>query len=102
MKFKKKGYASLSDSLLMLFFGYCEINVQDRTEDALNILIKYKIRFSRLESADGSIGFRIFLAEKRRVSYLVVSHSAKNDIHFVKIVVVRLNGIVGKCKGAYK
>ncbi len=54
----------------MLFFGYCEINVQDRTEDALNLMLKYKIRFSRLESADGSVRFRIFLAEKRRISYL--------------------------------
>ena len=67
---------NITDTILMLFFGYCEINVFSAKEDVLNFLLGRKIKFSAMSNTTECMSFRIYLYKKRELlSYLQKSAS---------------------------
>ena len=71
MKKKVSKRFNITDTILMLFFGYCEIKVFSAKEDVLNFLISNRIKFSAMSNTEECMSLRIYLYKKRRLlSYL--------------------------------
>lgn len=69
MKNKKSTYINVADALLMLFFGYCEINIKGSPKDALSTVIALGIRFTDVRNTSDGITFKIFAASRKRVCF---------------------------------
>ena len=62
---------NITDTILMLFFGYCEIKVFSAREEVLNILLHSRIKFSAMSNTKDYMSLRIYLYKKRKLlSYL--------------------------------
>ncbi|MBR2432781.1 MAG: sporulation protein YqfD [Clostridia bacterium] len=67
----KSKHFGITDTILMLFFGYCEISVTSRKEDALNFLLSQKIKYNAMSNSPYGMSFRIYLYRKKMLtSYL--------------------------------
>ena len=70
-KEKNTHHLNITDTILMLFFGYCEIKVKSGKEDALNILLSKRIKYNAMKNTENGMSFRIYLYKKREfISYL--------------------------------
>ncbi len=79
-KEKINRHLNITDTILMLFFGYCEIKVTSGKEDAINILLGKRIKYNAMENSENCMSFRIYLYKKREfISYL---QSASVDFSF--------------------
>ena len=78
-KTEKKSF-NITDTILMLFFGYCEIKVFSEREEVLNFLLGNRIKFSAMSNTKDYMSFRIYLYKKRRLLSYLQNSSAEFSV----------------------
>jgi len=77
-KRKASRHFNVTDSILMLFFGYCEIRITSAKEEVLNILMNCKIKYNAMSNTGSGMSLRIYLYKKREL----LSHLQKSAAEF--------------------